>query len=56
MLYELGGEEALIEISRKKPILANRVGPAIQQAVVKMAIDCPAYDQLRVSKKRRGFL
>jgi len=32
-LYEIGSQEALYEISRKKPILANRVDASIEKAV-----------------------
>jgi transposase InsO family protein len=57
-LYENGGEEALLDMSRKKPILANRVDPVVEKAVLDMAIEYPAYGQLRVSNelKREGIM
>ena len=48
-LYEKGGEAALADLNRKKPVLRNRVAPEIEQAVVEMALEQPAYGQVRVS-------
>ena len=52
-LYDKGGELALAEMSRRKPILANRVAPEIENAVVELAIDQPTWGQVRVSNELR---
>jgi transposase InsO family protein len=46
-LYNVGGEETLREISRRKPILKNRLEPEVEGAAVQMAFDNPAFGQAR---------
>ena len=56
-LYETGGAMALREISRRKPCPKNRVEEHIEKAVLEIALEKPAFGQVRVANEltQRGL-
>lgn len=51
--YEEHGLEGLREKSRRKPCMKNRVAPEVEEAVINMADEYPAYGQARASNELR---
>ena len=41
-LYDAGGELALQELTRRKPILKNRTPPEVEAIIVELSLDQPA--------------
>ena len=52
-LYETGGELALQELSRRKPLLANRTPPDIEALIVDLSLEQPAFGQIRIANEMR---
>lgn len=50
---ETGGVEALLDKSRRQPNIKNRVDEATEQAVIEIAVEFPAFGQLRASNELR---
>lgn len=55
-LYEAGGAAALPELRRRKPQVKNRVAPEVEAAVCGIALEQPAWGQLRAANElaKRG--
>ena len=52
-LYETGGELALQELTRKRPLLANRTAPEIEAIIVELSLEQPAFGQIRIANEVR---
>ena len=52
-LYDAGGELALQELTRRKPILKNRTPPEVEAASLTLSLELPAYGQIRIANEVR---
>jgi hypothetical protein len=57
-LHDEGGAEGLYEMNRKKPCIKNRVPEHVEDAIVNIAIEYPAYGQERAANelRKRGII
>src|SRR6476620_2682462 len=52
-LYETGGELALQELTRRKPILKNRTPPQVEAIILELSLEQPAFGQIRIAHEVR---
>ena len=52
-LYDTGGELALQELTRRKPILANRTPPQVEAIIIELTMEQPAFGQVRIANEVR---
>ena len=52
-LYETGGELALQELTRKKPLLANRTPAEVEAIILDLSLEQPAFGQIRIANEVR---
>jgi transposase InsO family protein len=52
-LYDAGGEIALQELTRRKPLLANRTAPEVEALIIELSLEQPAFGQIRVANEIR---
>jgi len=52
-LYETGGELALQELTRRKPLLANRTPPEVEAVMIELSLQQPAFGQIRLANEVR---
>jgi hypothetical protein len=50
-LYETGGELALQELTRRKPLLANRTAPEVEAVIIELSLAQPAFGQIRLANE-----
>jgi transposase InsO family protein len=52
-LYETGGEMALQELTRRKPLLANRTPLQVEAIILELTMEQPAFGQVRIANEVR---
>ena len=52
-LYETGGELALQELTRRKPLMANRTPAEVEAIIVDLSFEQPAFGQIRIANEVR---
>ena len=52
-LYDTGGELALQELTRRKPLLANRTPPQVEALILDLSLEYPAFGQTRIANEVR---